>query len=162
MKTCVFAGTFDPFTVGHLDVVEKCKKIFDKVIVAIGVNDEKKPYFSTDERARVLEKIFEGDDKVEIERFNGLLVDFMKKKGLSVYIRGVRNADDYKYETLTNCYNEDFYPELVTLYIPTPKKYEHVSSTSVREVMRIGADWTKYIPQSAVPLTKELLAKKTL
>ncbi|MBQ9103821.1 MAG: pantetheine-phosphate adenylyltransferase [Clostridia bacterium] len=160
MKTCVFAGTFDPFTVGHADVVDKCKKIFDKVIIAIGVNGEKKPFFSLEERKAVLETIYEGDSQIEIVSFSGLLVDFMKSRSLSVYVRGVRNADDYKYETLTCCYNEDFYKELITLYIPTPKKYEHVSSTSVREVIKMGANFERYIPEKAIKLTKEFLAKR--
>lgn len=160
MKTCVFAGTFDPFTVGHADVVEKCKKIFDKVVIALGVNGEKTPFFSLEERKAVLENIYAGDSQVEIACFNGLLVDFMKENGYTVYVRGVRNEEDYKYETLTCCYNEDFYPELITVYIPTPKKFEHISSTSVREVIKMGANFDRYIPEKAVKLTKEFLARK--
>ena len=161
MKTCVFAGTFDPFTVGHLDVVEKCCKIFDKVVIAIGVNAEKKPFFTLDERILVLKEIFAKNPQVEITHFSGLLVDFMKKNGYTVYVRGVRNQDDYKYETLTCCYNEDFYPELITVFIPTPKKFEHVSSTSVREVIEMGADYSRYLPEKSRELVKELVAKKT-
>ena len=99
MRTCVFAGTFDPFTKGHEFIVEKCLDIFDRVIIAVGVNVDKKPMFSTRHRVNAIKSVYAGEKKVKVFSFSGMLTDFMKEKGVTVTVRGLRNADDYKYET---------------------------------------------------------------
>ena len=96
MKTCVFAGTFDPFTNGHEFIVNKCLDIFDRVIIAVGVNVDKKPMFTTRQRVNAIKSVFADNKKVKVYSFSGMLVDFMKNKGVTVTVRGLRNADDYK------------------------------------------------------------------
>ena len=132
MRTCVFAGTFDPFTNGHAYIVDKCLETFDKVIVAVGVNVDKKPYFTDDERVQAIKEVYADNERVSVKKYDGMLVDFMKKEGVKVTVRGLRNEDDYKYETTMARYNEDMYPEIITVYIPAP-----ANLTSVRRQLKI-------------------------
>ncbi len=160
MKTCVFAGTFDPFTTGHEYVVEKSLQLFDKVIIAVGVNNEKTPLFSLQERVKILKEIYNGDERVEIKEFSGLLVNFMKENGLNIYVRGVRNEEDYKYENTMHKFNIDFYKDLITVYIPTPNELEHVSSTSVKSIINMNAEFEKYVPKNSVNIIYQILKSK--
>ncbi len=158
---CVFAGTFDPLTVGHTYVINKCLECFDRVVVAVGVNSDKSPLFSLSERMDMIKKAFCGEQRVEVKSFDGMLVDFMKRENITVNVRGVRNNDDYKYEANMASFNEDMYPEITTVFIPTPLSLSHVSSSAVRSIISYGADIDKYVPQSVVDLyiTKKLKNK---
>ena len=146
MKICVFAGTFDPITKGHAFVVEKCLETFDKVVVAIGVNTDKKPMFSLEDRKQMISIAFKGEERVEIATFTGMLTDFMKKNGIKVNVRGIRDIDDYKYETTMERYNRDMYPEMTTIYIPTPKELVHISSSAMRNILELKGDASEYLP----------------
>ncbi|MBQ7348901.1 MAG: pantetheine-phosphate adenylyltransferase [Clostridia bacterium] len=159
MKTCVFAGSFDPFTKGHAFVVDKCLEIFDKVIIAVGVNADKKPMLSEHKRISLIEKIYD-DKRVSVESFDGMLVDFMKKKGVKVTVRGIRNQDDYKYETTMASYNKDMYPEVITLYIPTPAELSYVSSSAIRNIIELNGNFDAYMPERGAEYLKELLKNK--
>ena len=154
MKVCVFAGTFDPFTKGHAFVVEKCLETFDKVVVAIGVNTDKKPMFSLEDRKKMIELAFNGEQRVEILTFTGMLTDFMKKNEIKVNVRGIRDIDDYKYETTMERYNRDMYPEMTTIYIPTPKELVHVSSSAMRNILDLNGDASEYLPQDVFEFIK--------
>lgn len=150
MKTCVFAGTFDPITTGHEYVIKKCLTVFDKVVIAVGVNKAKNPLFSQAERVALIKSVFEDESRVEVCEFDGMLVDFMKEKGITVNVRGIRNEDDYKYETTMSRYNLDMYPELLTMYIPTPVELEYVSSSAVRNIIELNSDCSKYLPKAVM------------
>ncbi len=160
MKTCVFAGTFDPFTKGHEYIVNKCLDIFDKVIIAVGVNVNKAPYFSLEQRMTAINKIYDTDDRIEVCSFSGMLVDFMKEKGITVTVRGIRNADDYKYETQMANYNYDMYKEVTTLYIPTPNCLEHVSSSAMRNILGLKGDIKPYIPLACYEYLDKIIKEK--
>ena len=147
MKVCVFAGTFDPITIGHTFVIEKCLEIFDKVIVALGVNQDKSPMFDLQSRKKMIELATKGNERVEIASFEGMLVDFMKKRNIKVNVRGIRDLDDYKYETTMERFNRDMYKEMTTLYIPTPKELVHISSSAIRNILNLGADASDYLPK---------------
>lgn len=159
MKVCVFAGTFDPFTKGHAFVVEKCLEIFDKVVVAIGVNTEKKPMFSLEERKQMISLALNGEKRVEILTFTGMLTDFMKQNDIKVNVRGIRDIDDYKYENTMERYNRDMYPEMTTIYIPTPKELVHVSSSAMRNILELKGDASEYLPQGVLEFIKEKQGK---
>ena len=148
MKTCVFAGTFDPLTNGHAFAIDSLLKMFDKVVVAIGVNVDKNPMFSLEDRKQMILNTYAGNDRVEVKEFNGMLVDFMKENNILVNVRGIRDIDDYKYETTMERYNRDMYPEMVTIYIPTPKDLVQVSSTAMRNIIELKGDCSKYIPKA--------------
>ncbi len=159
MKVCVFAGTFDPFTKGHAFVVEKCLETFDKVVIAIGVNTDKNPMFSLDDRKQMISLAFKGEKRVEIATFTGMLVDFMKKNDIKVNVRGIRDIDDYKYETTMERYNRDMYPEMTTIYIPTPKELVHISSTAMRNILELKGDASEYLPKGVLEFIKEKQGK---
>lgn len=161
MKTCVFAGTFDPFTNGHAYVVEKCLETFDKVIVAVGVNVDKKPLFDLEERVDIIKKVFEGNKNVEVDTFQGMLVDYMKEKKVKFTVRGLRDVDDYKYETTMARYNLDMWKDVVTIFIPTPAELSYVSSSAMRNIIGLGSDFSEYVPNNAIELIKEILRKKS-
>ena len=157
MKTCVFAGSFDPFTIGHEYVVRKSLEIFDKVVIAVGKNADKKPLLSEQQRIDLIRATFDGDNRIEVAFFDGMLVDFMKKKKISVTVRGIRNADDYKYESTMAQYNLDLCPEITTIYIPTPASIAHISSSGVRTIVNTGGDFTSYIPEKGKKFIKSVI-----
>ena len=159
MKVCVFAGSFDPFTKGHEFVVDKCLEIFDMVIVAIGVNTNKTPMFSLKERKEMIMKNYALNSRVQVEEFNGMLVDFMKEHGATVYVRGVRDVDDYKYETTMERYNRDMFNEMTTIFIPTPKELVHVSSSAMRNILSLNSDISEYVPSAVCDYIKNVIKK---
>ena len=160
MKTCVFAGTFDPFTNGHAYVVDKCLEVFDKVIVAVGVNVDKKPLFTDDERVQSIKEIYNGDDRVLVKKYSGMLVDFMRREGVKVTVRGIRNEDDYKYETTMARYNADMYPEVITIYVPAPTDLTYVSSSAIKNIIDLNGNFDKYVPEKAAAYLKSVLKNK--
>ena len=120
MKVCVFAGTFDPITKGHAFVIEKCLETFDKVIVAVGVNVDKTPAFNLEQRVEMIKRAYKNEPRVIVETFSGMLVDFMKSKGVTFNVRGIRDVKDYEYETTMERYNRDMYPEINFIFRPHP------------------------------------------
>ena len=160
MKTCVFAGTFDPLTKGHDFVIKKCLETFDKVVVAVGVNVDKKPKFTLQERLEIIKRTYEDQSRVEVVCYEGMLVDFMKKNGIVHNVRGLRNEDDYKYETTMARYNEDMYPQIVTLFIPTPPNLTYVSSSAIRNIMELNSDFSEYLPENSIEFVRELVKRK--
>lgn len=160
MKTCVFAGSFDPFTIGHEYVVDSALKSFDKVIIALGENVDKEHMFTLEERMAIISACYGDNDRVEIAHFKGMLVDFMKERGVYINVRGVRDVDDYKYETTMTRYNTDSYPELITFYIPTPTELAHISSTAMRNILKINGKVEAYVPSKAVKLVKDIAKGK--
>lgn len=160
MKTCVFAGTFDPFTKGHEYIVNKCLDLFDKVYIALGENDGKTPFFSLDERIEAIKILYKNNDKISVHSFSGMLVDFMKENNILVTVRGIRNLDDYKYETTMANYNFDMYPEITTLYIPTPNVLEHISSSAMRSIIGLKGDIKQYIPEEEYEYLEKIIKEK--
>ena len=159
MKVCVFAGSFDPFTIGHESVVQKCLDIFDKVVIAVGKNADKNPLLLVDERVDLIKEIYKENSFVEVCSFDGMLVNFMKERGIKVTVRGIRNLDDYKYENTMAQYNLDLYPEITTVYIPTPASIAHVSSSGVRTIVNTGGNFSAYIPEKGKEFFSKALKK---
>ena len=159
MKTCVFAGTFDPFSKGHEYVVNKCLETFDRVVIAIGVNVDKTPMFTLNERIEIIKSIYD-DERVEVTSFSGMLTAFMKEKNIKFNVRGIRNEDDYKYENTMAKYNADMYPEMVSVFIPTPNDLVYVSSTAIRNILELEANAEKYLPEKAVETVDKIIKAK--
>ena len=160
MKTCVFAGTFDPISKGHEYVVNKCLEIFDKVIVAVGVNVNKKPLFTLEQRLDIIKAMYKDNERVSVMSFDGMLVDFMKKNDILFTVRGIRNEEDYKYEDKMAQYNLDLSKEITTIFIPTPASLSYVSSSGIRNIIELKGDYTEFIPESALSTVKNLLERK--
>ena len=147
MKKCVFAGTFDPPTLGHKDIVMKCLDLFDEVIVAILINPNKKPLFTVEQRLAMLKKVFAAYPKVRVLSYDGLTVDLLRREGVRYYVRGIRNGTDYDYEAQLNFINVDMYREMITLFFPTRQEFLHSRSGRVKDDLRFEKNVDKYIPE---------------
>lgn len=147
MKKCVFAGTFDPPTLGHKDIVLQCRALFDEVIVAILINPNKKPLFSVEARRSMLQKVFASYPDVRVLSYDGLLVDLLRREGAQFYVRGIRNGTDYDYEAQLDYINKDMYPEMITVFLPTKQEYLHISSTLVKDALRFKKSVDRYVPE---------------
>ena len=147
MKKCVFAGTFDPPTLGHKDIVMKCLELFDEVIVAILINPNKKPLFKEEQRKAMLEKIFAAYPNVRVLSYDGLTVDLLRREGVRFYVRGIRNGTDYDYEAQLNFINVDMFRDMITVFFPTRQEFLHISSGLVKDALRFNKNVDKYVPQ---------------
>ena len=146
-KKCVFAGTFDPPTLGHKDIVLKCLTLFDEVIVAILINPNKSPFFSEEARLSMLRKVFSAYPKVRVLAYDGLTVDLLRREGAQFYVRGIRNGTDYDYEVQLNYINMDMYPDMVTVFLPTRQEFLHISSSLVKDALRFHKSVDRYVPE---------------
>ena len=138
MKKAVFAGTFDPLTLGHEEIIRKASALFDELTVAICVNPEKTALFSLEKRLEMLNSVCKRYANVKVTYHEGMLVDLMKSIGAIYNVRGLRNSVDFEYEELMHHYNEALYPEMEAIYIPCSASYASVSSTAVKEAIKNG------------------------
>lgn len=147
MKKCVFAGSFDPPTVGHKAVVENCLKIFDEVVVAVMRNTSKNCLLTIEERLDFLSRIFADNPAVKVRAFDGAAVDILKQEDTVFYVRGVRDCIDFEYEKRDFLASKKLMPEMVTLYIPAEQGQLQVSSTLVRNSITFDKEWGEYVPE---------------
>lgn len=146
MKKCVFAGTFDPFTVGHEDTVRKCLALFDEVVVAVAENKQKRCMFSAQARVEMIRAVFADEPRVRVMRWEGVIADLLKREGTPFYVRGIRNTVDFEYENADFYASRDLDPLLITLYIPAEQKHLHVSSTLVKNCIAFEKPYREYVP----------------
>ncbi len=146
MKKCVFAGTFDPFTVGHADTVEKCLRLFDETLIAVAENKRKSCLFTAQQRAEMISSAYKDDSRVSVKIWDGLIADLLKEENTPFYVRGVRNAADFEYETADFYASRDFNGEMITLYLPAEQNNLHISSTLVKNCISFGKPFQSYVP----------------
>ena len=146
MKVCVYPGSFDPITNGHLDIIYRASKLCDKLIVAVLVNSNKEPIFSLEERLKLLHCVFADRPDIEVESFSGLLIDYMKKKEATAIIKGLRAVSDYEYELQMASLNKTQDPEIETLFMMASINYSFLSSSGVRELARNGGKIDGLVP----------------
>lgn len=146
MKIFVYPGSFDPVTRGHMDIIERASRICDKLIVAVLVNESKSPIFSMNERVELLKTAIGDNPQIEIACFSGLLVDFMRKRGATTIIKGLRAVSDFEYELQMAFLNKDLDSNVETLFMMAGIKYCYLSSSVVRELARNGAPIEDYVP----------------
>ncbi|CAI8413373.1 MAG: Phosphopantetheine adenylyltransferase [Flavobacterium sp. SCGC AAA160-P02] len=147
MKKAVFPGSFDPITLGHKDVITRAIPLFDEIIIAIGINADKKYMFSLEERKKFISECFEEYDKVTVMSYEGLTVDFCKKNSIDYIIRGLRNPADFEFEKAIALTNRDLAP-VETVFLLTSAKTSYISSSIVRDVLRNGGNVTSLVPSS--------------
>lgn len=147
-KIAVFPGSFDPITIGHVDLVNRAIPLFDKVIVAIGTNSQKKYLFSLEQRIAWLEEVFKNDDNVEVSHFEGLTANFCKEVGSKYLIRGLRNSSDFDYEKTISQLNFIVGEGIETVFYIAKPEYSHISSTIVREIIKGKGDVSQFLPPS--------------
>ena len=145
-KVAIYAGSFDPITYGHIDIIERTLTIFDRVIVAIAHDTEKNALFTVEERIEMVKEIFRETPNVIAEGFKGLLVDYVAKTNASVIIRGLRATSDFEYEFHMASMNRSLNPHLDTLFMMTSKDYFFVSSRTIKEVARLGGGVEGLVP----------------
>jgi pantetheine-phosphate adenylyltransferase len=155
-RIAVYAGSFDPPTLGHLDLVERASALFSDVIVGIGKHPERSPLFSVDERVHLVTAITSHLPNVQVESFDGLLVDYCRKKGARVIVRGLRAATDFEYELQIAHANADLEPRIDTVFLPTRTNYGFISASLVREIASHGGDVSRY----AHAVVSEAIAQK--
>jgi pantetheine-phosphate adenylyltransferase len=145
-KIAVFPGSFDPFTLGHYDIVVRSLKLFDEVIVAMGHNSQKKRYFPIETMLSKVEEAFVKYPQVKIATYDELTADFAKKHGATVLIRGLRNTTDFEYENSISQVNRYLNEDIETIFLITSPKYAPISSSIIREVHRYGGDVKAFLP----------------
>ena len=154
-KICLFPGTFDPVTLGHVDIVNRALPLFDKIVVAIGTNSSKGPMFSPEQRLMWIEEIFRGESKVEGAVYEGLTVNFCNRIGAHFILRGIRYVSDFEYEKTIADANRTLDPKIETIFLTGEPKYTSVASTIVRDILRNGGDASHFLPDAVVKSLKK-------
>ncbi|MBU6343135.1 MAG: pantetheine-phosphate adenylyltransferase [Bacteroidetes bacterium] len=147
MKIAVFPGSFDPITIGHVDLVRRALPLFDKIIVAVGVNTTKKYLFPLEQRMEWLRLVFESYPKVDVDQFENLTAHYCQRIGARFLLRGLRNASDFDYEKTISQLNHIVGGGIETVFLIAQPEFSHISSTIVREIIVGGADATPFIPK---------------
>ena len=161
MSTALYPGSFDPVTYGHLDIIRRASRIYDKVVVGVLINSKKTPLFSMEERVNILKKATSDLDNVEIQGFSGLTVDFAKNIGAKVIVRGLRAVTDYEYELQIAQTNRVINHEVDSVFMATSLQYAYLSSSTVKEVAAYGGDISNFVPDFvADELKKRIPIKK--
>lgn len=150
MKIAVFPGSFDPITIGHVDLVKRAVPFFDKIIVAVGINSQKKYLFSLEQRIEWLEAVFENDATIHVDSFEGLTAHYCKKAKAQYLLRGLRNASDFDYEKTISQLNNIVGDGLETIFLISHPEFSHISSTIVREIIKGNGDASPFIPPQVV------------
>lgn len=156
MKIAIYPGTFDPITNGHLDILERALKLFDKVIITIARNTVKNPLFTEEERIVLLRKVTKHYSNVEVDSFKGLLVEYVERKKAVAVVRGLRAMTDFEYELQMALMNRKLNEKMETVFLMPNEKYTYLSSNVVREIARLGGDVGKFVP----PVVHKALLKK--
>jgi len=146
-RIAVFPGSFDPITIGHLDIVKRSLPLFDEIVVAIGNNSAKKYFFPLAKRLELLKNIFKEEEKVSINAYEGLTVDFCESENAQFIIRGLRSSTDFEYEKTIALFNKELKGGVETIFLASSPQYSHISSTVVREILKYGGDVGPFVPK---------------
>jgi pantetheine-phosphate adenylyltransferase len=152
MKRGIYPGSFDPITLGHLDVIKRAAKIMDELVIGVLKNSIKAPLFTADERVQLIKQVIYDIPNVKVLAFEGLTVDFARKIGACVVIRGLRAVTDFEYELQIAQTNSKLDSEIDTVFFTTSVEYAYLSSSIVKEIASYGGNITKFVPQSIVPI----------
>lgn len=155
-RVAVLTGTFDPVHLGHIDIIRRGSRVFDRVIVGVGINPDKEPLFTADERVALLREVSRPYPNVEVQQFNGLAVRFVRQAGARVMLRGLRTLSDMEYEFTMSLMNQNLDPELETIFLMANEQYSHVSSAMLRQIASFQTDLSKFLP----PVVQAALAAK--
>ncbi|MBM3821840.1 MAG: pantetheine-phosphate adenylyltransferase [Verrucomicrobia bacterium] len=160
MRTAIYPGSFDPFTNGHLDVVQRAVKLFDRVIVAVAENESKSPFFSLAERQALVSASLAGLDRVEVDTFTGLLVDYARKRQSRAVIRGLRAVSDFEFEFQLALMNRKLAEDIETIFMMPKDTYTFLSSRMVKEIARLGGDISAFVPGPVRTALNKKLGRK--
>jgi pantetheine-phosphate adenylyltransferase len=153
MKIAIYPGTFDPITFGHIDIIKRASQLFDHLIVASAKDSNKNPLFSLDERVELIKheiKSLNLEDKVSVEKFEGLLVEFAKQKNAKIIVRGLRAVSDFEYEFQMFGMNSKLEPQIQTIFLPASENHHFIASKLVKEIARLRGDISKFVSSNAI------------
>lgn len=145
-QICLFPGTFDPITLGHVDVIRRAVSLFDKLVIGVGINASKQPMFTVEQRTGWIREIFKDEPKIEVTGYEGLTVGFCKQIGARYMLRGIRYVSDFEYEKAIADMNRMLVPDVETIFLTCAPLYSTISSTLVRDVIRNGGDASMFMP----------------
>ena len=145
-RIAVYPGSFDPLTNGHVDIIQRGARLFDRIIVAVLINAEKTPLFSVSERLAIIRETFKDSPRVEADQFSGLLIDYARSKQANVIVRGLRAVSDFEYEMQMALMNRHLQPAVETVFMMPAEQYTYVSSRLIKEVVALGGDVTGLVP----------------
>jgi pantetheine-phosphate adenylyltransferase len=146
-RICLFPGTFDPITLGHVDVIERAVNLFDKLVIGVGINSSKQPMFSVEQRTGWIKEIFRNDPRIEVAGYEGLTVDYCIKIDARFILRGIRYISDFEYEKAIADMNRMLVPGIETIFLTCAPLYSTISSTLVRDVIRNGGNAAMFLPK---------------
>ena len=149
-RIALFPGSFDPFTAGHLNILKRALTMFDEVVVAVGINQDKRGFFDMDKRVAIIEAATRGIPGVSVIQYSDLTIDACRRLGIHHIVRGVRNMIDFETERSIADANRRIAPEIETLIIPTAQEFAHISSSAVRDILKHGGDYSAFIPEGIV------------
>jgi pantetheine-phosphate adenylyltransferase len=145
-EVAVYTGVFDPIHLGHLDVIRRGSRIFDRLVVGVGINPEKSPFFTPEERAALVRQVVAPIPNVEVRTFTGLAVRFVRDVGARIMLRGLRTTSDMEYEFTMSLANRALDPEIETVFLMAKETYSHISGTLLRQIAELGGDLEKFVP----------------
>ena len=149
-RIAIFPGSFDPITNGHVDIIQRALPLFDKIIISVGSNSEKKYFFNLEKRIQWIKKVFIKNPKIEVKSYNKLTVEFVKDSNARFLIRGLRNISDFEFEKTMAHANSELNPSIESVFLLTKPKYSFITSTVVRDTIRNDGDYRKFIPNQVV------------
>ena len=155
LRICLFPGTFDPVTLGHIDIINRALPLFDKIIVGIGINSSKQPMFDADQRKKWFNEIYKDETKVECVAYEGLTIHFCKQVGASFILRGIRYVSDFEYEKTIADANRALDKTVETIFLTGEPKYTSVASTIVRDILKNNGDASPFLPEAVIRSLKK-------
>ena len=156
-RTAIYTGSFDPITLGHMNVIERSARLFDRLIVGVGINVDKTALFSPAERVELVERVTRNIENVEVQTFEGLAVEFVRRMGSRIMVRGVRPLTDIAAEMTMMLANRQLDPDVETVFLMADKEFAHVSSSLIRQITNLASDemLEKFVPREIIPLLRE-------
>jgi len=149
-RICLFPGTFDPITLGHVDVINRAVPLFDKLVIGVGINSSKQPMFTVEQRTGWIKNIFKDDSRIEVTGYEGLTIDFCEKVNATFILRGIRYISDFEYEKAIADMNRMLAPQIETIFLTCSPLYSTISSTLVRDVIRNNGNARMFLPNEVI------------
>lgn len=155
MKVNLYPGTFDPITNGHMDMIRRAVKFSDKLIIGVLNNPSKSPFFSVEERIKMIKEVTHGLGNIVVDSFSGLLIDYVKNNNINAVVRGLRATTDFEYEFQMTQMNTKLYPEMETIFLMTKSEFSYISSSLVKEIFTFGGNISDFVPPKVTYYMKE-------